>query len=384
MADDGRSPPHIGPHISLSPEPHSHGPGIFERFWAKSNTFARSLVGYGDPELEAQCSPGEIRNPTYRGYLLETTAIVTGILATVATNALAGDGFSIFRCCACFAVAGYMAAADGVILQSLMFPRGVRDLRDGGVFIKLPSDADRTAKRIIAFRIAQSVGFGALIAVTVGLAINSSAIDARLDEGYLSRNRAVVDQALTEYNAQVDRARSAYDAQHGVVERLTKQQGAARTSRRQNVQDLERRIVQENQKLDQDQTALDQLIASRPERLHHAIESSPVHIPKSTSLVSRVKALFEEFYDDPFSAIPTILIDLLIIGLDTLNLCLGSIGNRGRYPAQFARRRLEELTEEARAAAALGSAPETSTGSNGAGLRRGPGRPRKDASPAPA
>ena len=378
MPDEGRSPkptelrspnppnppsprehtrPHIGPDIRRSPEPSSQGPSPLDRLLEMLKMAVRLVGGYGDSEIEKDCSQSEISRATYLGCVIVMLPFVTGGIAAAATNSLAGDGFSFLRCCACFAVAAFMTFTDCAVLQSRMFQRGVKELRDGGIYIKLPSDADRATRRIVGFRIAQSIGFGALIATAVGLAMNGEAINARIDEDYLARNHAIVEQAGADYNAELAHAQAAYDSQHGLVDRLTNPQ--ARVTGRANLPTSERRVVQEKQRLDQDRAALDQLIAARPERLHRAIEASPLRIEKSNSLVSRVRALFEEFWERPISSIPALLIDGLIIGLDSTVLCLGSIGIRGRYPARYARRRLEELTEEARATAELGREPET-------------------------
>ena len=368
--------PHIGPKVSPEPERPPEGPSFLERMFEKSNQFARAAIGYNDPALLKESGRGEFRTATVRGYIFLAVPVFTGAVATVAADSLAGGGFSVFRCFVCFAAAGCMAAADSVILQSRIVRRGVRDLRDGGAYITLPSDSDRATQRIIALRVAQSTGFGLLVAGAVGLALNRPVIDARLDEDYLRQNHLIVEQAQVDYNAELAHAQSAYDTQRGIVDRLTKLR--AHPFRRTNIRALDRSIASETQKLDGDRATLDQVLASRSDREHHVIETSPTRIPKSDGVISRVRALGEEFWDNPISAAVTLLIDGVIVAIDTLNLCLGGIGIGGAlYPARAARRRLEELTQEARTVAQLGAPPDeppssSATADAGAGPTDGP------------
>src|SRR6202034_2252336 len=140
-----------------------------------------------------------------------------------------------------------------------------------------------------------------------------------------------------------------YTAEHGEVDRLTRLVPGAS---RHNLEALNNRIALAKQKLDQAASLVDQLTSSRPERLQHALITTPGYVPQShDAVVSRFRGFVEVVHDDIFSAIPVLAIDGLIVGLDVFNLCLGGIGSLGRYPARFARRRLEEITEEARAAA---------------------------------
>jgi hypothetical protein len=385
----------VGPEIRLSPEPQPQQPSflercfdIYERAAKRANVFARSLVGYGDPIIETDCSPGEIGKATFRGYVFLATPVIMGTLSTLAANSLANDGFSLFRCVACFGLAGYVAAADATILHTLAFRRGIGDMRDGGVYIKLPSDDDLSTRRIVAFRITWSGIFGVLVAASIGLALNASAIDRRLTEDDLARNSGLIRQGVSDYNTQLDHARAAYTAEQAEIDRLTRlQQIEARrpqtAPRRNTLAALDRRLSLEKQKLDQEGKAVDQLIASRPERLQHAL-TVPGYIPPSHgSVVSRFRGFVEVVHDDVFSAMPVLAIDALILGIDVFNLCLGGIGSLGRYPARFARRRLEELTEEARAAAAnMGAVADTAADTpgtsdlNGQTPHRGPGRPK--------
>jgi hypothetical protein len=413
---------YIGPEIRFTAEPPPEGPNYLSRCFdalkrcvAKSNTFIRSLIGYGDPAIESDCSRGEISKATFSGYVFAATPLVMGILSTFAANSLAGGGFNPIICAACFGVSSYVAAADALVLQVLMFRRGVRDFRNGGVHIKVASDADRAPRRIVAFRIAWSVVFGLVVAGSIGVALNASAIDRRLTEDNLTRNAPLLRQAVADYDAQVDHARTTYNAQLGVVGRIA---AAHRSNSRRAIANhrdeaLGRQAQIEVQKLNENQAALDQLLASRAERLRETLINTPGYIPQShDSVVSRFKGFAEVVHDDVFSAIPMLAIDALILGLDVFNLCLGGIGSLGRYPARFARRRLEEITEEARAAvanlkrvdpsepdgddpppanpAAGGAMPPRppqppSPGANGAAMpRRGRGRPRKNETAQPA
>lgn len=376
--------PRFGPKVSHEPEKPPEGPTTLDRLFA-ANLFLRKFVAYGNFAAEKDCDSGEIFVATLRSYAFIAVPVVTGTVATVATDALVGDGFSVFRCIACFAVAGSMAAADSVILHARMFRRGIRSLRDAKAYVELPSDADQTPKRVIAFRIGQSVAFGLVVAGAVGLALNASAIDARLIKDNLAINHVLVEKAEAEYNAELSRAQSTYDAERTKVERLTKTRG--RLSRRANSA-----LELENQKLENAKTALDSLQGSHPEFVRHQIEPSPTYIPLSTAPIARVTALGEEFWDHKASAAWTLLLDAIIVSIDTLSLCLGAIGIGGAlYPARAARMRLERLTQEARAVAQLGdddddppptpAAGAAPTGNGAAVPHRGPGRPRKDETP---
>lgn len=391
---------HFGPNVSHEPEKPPEGPSTLNRLLDETNRFARKCIGYGNRAAEKDSDGSEIFIATVRGYAFVAVPIFTGGVATVATNYLAGDGFSVFRCVACFAAAGSMAVADSVILHARMFRRGVRSLRDANAWLKLPSDSDQTPKRIIGLRIAQTGAFGLVVGGAVGLGLNASAIDARLIKDNLVLNHVLVEKAEAEYNAELSRAQTTYDAERTKVERLTKTRG--RLSRRTNsALDLE------SQKLENAKTALDSLQSSHPEFVRHDIEKSPTYIPLSTAPISRVTALGEEFWDHKASAAWTFLLDAIIVSIDTLSLCLGAIGIGGAlYPARAARMRLEQLTREARAVAELGgddkddpedhppASPAADAAmppqpprppvvaANGAAMpRRGRGRPRKDETP---
>jgi hypothetical protein len=343
-----------GPEIRFSPEPQPPKPSFLDRTFERSkrcvtalNAITRTFIGYGDPSLEAACSRGEIWKATFRSYVFSATPFVMGTLSTLAANSLTGGGFSLLRTAACFGLAAYVAAADATILQTLVFRHGIRDMRDGGIFIKLPSDADPAPRRIVCFRIIWSVIFGLVVAAAIGLALNASAIDRRLAQDDLTVNTPILRQAVTDYNSQLDHLRAAANTERSEIQRLT------HLPRRNNANALDRQIATVQQKLDRDNTAIDQFVASRPEKLHNALVHTPGYIPEShDAVVSRFKGLVEVIHDDASSAVPVLAIDALILGLDVFNLCLGGIGSLGRYPARFARRRLEEITEEARAAAA--------------------------------
>ncbi len=219
-------------------------------------------------------------------------------------------------------------------------------MRDGGIYIKLPSDADPVPRRVVCFRIGWSVVFGMTVAAGIGLALNASAIDRRLTQDDLMVNSPIVQQTTADYNSRLDRLRAAANAERVEIQRLTC------LPRRNNADAVDRRIATERQKLEQDNAAVDQLVASRPEMLHNALVHTPGYIPgNDDALVSRFKGFVEVIHDDALSAVPVLAIDALILGLDVFNLSLGGIGSLGRYPARFARRRLEDITEEARLAA---------------------------------
>jgi hypothetical protein len=311
------------------------------------NSVTRTFIGYGDPSLEAACSRGEIWKATFRSYVFCATPLVMGTLSTLAANSLTGGGFSLFRTAVCFGFAAYVAAADATILQTLMFRLGIRDMRDGGVYIKVPSHSDPMPRRILCFRICWSVAFGLVVAAAIGLALNASAIDRRLVQDDLTTNSSLVQQASADYNSRVDHLRAAANADRSELQRLT------HLRPRNNTNTLDRQIAAGQQKLERDNAALDQFVASRPEKLHDSLVHTPGYIPEShDAVVSRFKGLVEVMHDDTSSAVPVLAIDALVLGLDVFNLCLGGIGSFGRYPARFARHRLEDITEEARAAAA--------------------------------
>jgi hypothetical protein len=99
----------IGPEIQDRPEPDPEGPSTLERLFEMSSKAVRVLPGYGDPEIEKHCRRGEINKATFLGYVMVAHPVLIGSIATVATNSLAGDGFSLLRCGACFGVSDVSA-----------------------------------------------------------------------------------------------------------------------------------------------------------------------------------------------------------------------------------------------------------------------------------
>lgn len=404
----------IGPKIRTSPEQKPQKAGFLElsldrakRLSGTLNAAVRSIIGYTDPKIEADCSPGEIRKATLHGWVFVGTPVVMGSLSNLAVTSLAGGEFSVWRFAACFGFAAWVAAADSAILHTWSYHRGLRDLEDGGAYISIPSSRDQTARYIVRFRIAWSFVFGMIVATAIGIATNASAIDQRLTEDDLQRNAPLLKQATLDYNAQVENARIAYNVDRAEVDRLTRLQRRLATNRRR-ADEMGRQLSLAQQKRDQSQARLNQLLAARPESLRRTLMAMPGYVPQShDALISKFRGYVEVVHDDVFSAIPALAIEALIVGIDVFNLCLGGLGSLGRYHARSSRRRLEEITEEARLAADYlgfdrddddddpppsGSAalavprPPVPPGPNGATavpLRRGPGRPRKDPSASP-
>jgi hypothetical protein len=403
MSHVNRSLPHIGPKFRTSPEPKPQRESYLEACFNRSkrlvqslNAAVRTTIGYGDPAIEALCPRGEIQKATARGWTFVATPVVMGTLALLAADSLTGS-FSIFNCVACYGVTAWVAAADAVILHSWTYHRGLGDLSHGGAYFVVPSHGDTLARRIVAFRIGWSITFGFVLSVGIGIATNASAIDRRLIEDDLARNAPLVQLVQADFNSQIDSRRASLKSEQSEVARLTK------LRQRRNNSELESRIALEQQKRDQDEAALNDLLASRPERLQRALMAMPSYIPQShDSIISRVRGYAEVAHADPLSAAPAILAEVLIIGVDVFNLCLGGLGSLGAYPARTARRRLEELTEEARAAVAnmggddegppeptagapAAPPPPPRPGTNGAAMpRRGRGRPRKSETAPPA
>src|ERR1700744_6177516 len=115
----------IGPKVRTSPQQKPQQPSFLETSFDLSkrvsrglNAAVRSIVGYTDRVVEADCSPGELRKANLHGWVFVGTPLVMGSLSNFAATSLAGGESSLWRSAACFGFAAWVAACDSAILHT--------------------------------------------------------------------------------------------------------------------------------------------------------------------------------------------------------------------------------------------------------------------------
>ena len=377
--------------------------------WLKSTSSVVALkaAAYDDSKLAAECSTTERNGAIVRGGLLIGFVGFNAALYTTIASYLAG-AFSVPIGITCLSIAVLLGFADHYVLyRSPIYSDGLHGLGDGGMrtdFLAPLPPSSRFAKRA---RMALSLGMSTMTAVGIGLMLNASAIDRRIEQEYLSANKANVDRANRDFEDGLKRKQAAYNAKVEEIERLNagrtdgvraavrEARGARRDTTiatRDAADAFEKRMAPLQARLNTLKDELDRTAAVRQETIHRAIESSPERIPKDTTLIRRIKAVYyEEAADNIWTLLPVGLIDATIILIDLSVLTLKAIYYPSSYAAAVTRNALERLVAEARLGAAnIGknrSAPEAERPDQDppkppaapvAQPRRRRGRPRKN------
>jgi len=377
--------------------------------WLKSTTsiVALKAAAYDDPKLAAECSITERNSAIVRGAVLVGFSTFNAALYAAVASYLAG-GFSMPLGIACISVSVLLGLGDHYSLyRTALYTDGLHSLRDGGMrtdFLAAVPPYSRLAKRA---RIALSLVLSTATAIGIGLILNNTAIDRRIEQEYLSANKAIVDRANRDFEQGLKRKEAAYNAKGTEIERLSagrtdEVRAAIREARaarhdtiiatRDAAEAFEKKMATQQARLNSLKDELDHTAATRQETIHRAIEASPERIPRNTTFVRRIKAVYyEEVADNPWTLLPVSLIDLAIILIDLSVLTLKAIYQPSAYAAAATRNALEALVAQARLGTAnIGGnrgAPEAERpdedpprppAAPAAQLRRKRGRPRKN------
>jgi Domain of unknown function (DUF4407) len=366
------------------------------------------VAAYDDPLLVSKCPPGEISGAKVDAVLLLGSATVNAVGWSVGAQYLLGGGVHPVVDGLCIAAAGLIATADHqIFFRSKLFPAGLRTLANGGLSVDIPAAFSTSSSLAKSTRVGLCLAAGSLTAITSGMAFEGSTINAEIQREYLADNREIVDQASKDFEATRARAQAAYDAQQALAGGFARAQKAdidraVRAARRsaRNALPLQRADVQNSQHQLDEQNArlaalkdnLDHITAGRAEFIERAIEAAPDRIPKSDSLLGRMKALFRVLRDDPWAGLPLALFELVILGIDLLPLTTKLVYRPSTYSALSARQQLERIFEQSRVAAEhlkpagnpateartqASPSPSASAANGGLPPRRRRGRPRK-------
>jgi hypothetical protein len=374
--------------------------------WLKSTSSMLALraAAYDDPKLVGECSTSERNGAIVRGALLIGFTSLNAALYTAVASYIAG-GFSLPLGIACISASVMLGLADHqAFYRTAQYTDGLHGLTDGGMridFLKSLSPYSKLAKQL---RIALSLLLSTTTAVGIGLILNNSAIDRRIEQEYLLANKLVVERAIRDFEQSLKRKEAAYNAKVADIDRVS----ASRTNdlraagreaysvkrdtviaTRDAAERFEKRMATLQTQLAVSKDALDRAIATRHDFVHSAIEAAPEHLPKNTSYPRRIKALFyEEAAENPWTLLPVALVDLAIILIDLSVLTLKAIYYPSAYAAAVTRIALERLVAEARLGTSnIGARPNVADDRQKPGpsnsptavrTRRKRGRPRKN------
>ncbi|WP_284267039.1 hypothetical protein [Bradyrhizobium iriomotense] len=353
------------------------------------------VAGYDDPELLAQCSKGEKITAITEGCLFLLYVVLLTIVLIFLVHNLLQTAFSVLITMMSILVAIFIGLVDHVaFIRSAIFPAGMRSLRRGGFGANVTIGADAISRVCKTIRVALMLLLAFLTAIFVGLSLNGDAVRTVLTKQFYSLNAVAAQKAAKDEDAKRARVQKEYELALGAeaslaseVDRLLKQSNRktsdATTSK---LVANDGRLAQVRAALEEKRQILDRLDTNRPSNIEAAIEASPGFVPRDLSLVARIKALFQVVHDDPWAAVPTVLIDLFILGVDAAFLTLKGIGRPSTYCMGAARKHLRALVHEARLAEAERSEDQTPEmperpepqGPQAAPQKRGPGRPRKN------
>src|ERR1700730_18416525 len=142
---------------------------------------ALTAAAYDDTKLVAECSVTERNNAIVRGLLLVGFTCSNAALYMAVASYLA-DGFSLSLGIACSFVSVHLGLGDHYgLLRMAIYSDGLHALSDGGMrtnFLSPISPYSKLAKRL---RVALSLIVSTVMAVGIGLILNSSAIDRRIE-----------------------------------------------------------------------------------------------------------------------------------------------------------------------------------------------------------
>jgi hypothetical protein len=325
---------------------------------------ALKAAAYDDPKLVGECSISERNGAIVNGALLICfTSLNAGLYSTVVSYV--ANGFSLPVVIACISASAILGLADHqAFYRKAQYTDGLHGLTDGGMridFVKPLSSFSKLAKRL---RVALSLIVSTIMAVGIGLILNSSAIDRRIEQEYLLANKLVVERAIRDFEQSLKRKEAAYNAKVADIDRFS----ASRTNdlraagreaysakrdtviaTRDAAERFEKRMATLQTQLAVSKDALDRAVATRQELVHNTIEAAAEHLPKNTSYPRRLKALFyEEAAENPWTLLPVALVDLAIILIDLSVLTLKAIYYPSAYAAAVTRNALERLVAEAR------------------------------------
>jgi Domain of unknown function (DUF4407) len=334
--------------------------------WLKSTSSVVALraAAYDDPNLLAECSTTDRNGGIVRGATLVGFTCLNAALYTCVVAYLAG-GFSLPLGIACVSVAALLGLSDHyVFYRAAVYTDGLHALRDGGMQIDFLAPLPRYSKLAKCVRIGLSLIVSTITAIGIGLVLNNSAIDRRIDQEYVLANRAVVDRAVRDFADGLKRKETAYTSKLAEIERvsagrrdnLRAASREAQAAKRDIViathdaaEGFEKRMAPLQARLTALKEELDRSVGTRQESVRRAIEASPDHIPKSTTFTRRIKALFyEEAAENPWTLLPVGLVDLAIVLLDLSVLTLKAIYYPSGYAAAVTRDALSRLVAEAR------------------------------------
>jgi hypothetical protein len=367
-------------------------------------TAVLNAAAYDDPELIAQCSPGERNSALVRGALLVFYTAFLAMSFAAIGHYLLQSSFSPAIILGAIFLAAFLGLVDHyVMLRTAIFPDGMKGLRHGGFGVDVPIGAGFSSKFCKTLRIMLSLATGGIVALFLGLILNASAVDRGITTQHLTENKVLVQRAVKDFEDRRLRASKAYDSALATANtlrdensRLTKQSIRKSSSRvADRLAANETRLAPAQASLDDSKRELDAIDASRAEEIEHTIEKSPIYIPKDDSLLARVRALIGAIHEDPWVAAPIAVFDAVIVGIDIVILTLKAIAMPSTYCMQDTRRHLNEMVRQARLTQAEteivepsprpappddGPAPANDqTGANSATPpRRGRGRPPKN------
>jgi hypothetical protein len=375
-------------------------------------TTALTAAAYDDKDLIAQCSPSEVNSATVRGLILLCNVATTAALFATGAHYLLNSDFSFGITLGAIFLAAFLGLVDHyAFLRSAVFPDGMKLLRKGGFTIDVRLGSGIASRLCKSLRLMLALALGGLEAILIALLLNRAAVDARIEAKYLAQNKAIVERTVNEFSGDRLRLATAYDAQLRLVTTLSSQveklsaNEARNTLRaagrkgpskaleqsRTDLSDHRKTLAEGNGRLAELKDDLRRVDAARGSVIHEAIERAPGHIPRDDSIIARTKALFEELHDDPVAAVPALLLDSVVVGLDLAVLPLKGIAMPSTYSMLDTKRALRSMTQQARLAEAdtapIAPAdpasgrdhPDKPEGINGGTPpRRGRGRPRKN------
>lgn len=376
----------------------------------KTNWLATTFLtaaAHDDPELIAQCPPGERNSAIVRGILLILYVIFLAIDFAIIGHDLLNSSFDPAIVLGAMFMAAFLGLVDHyVMLRTAIFPDGMKGLRHGGFDVDVPIGAGLSSKLCKALRVMLSVALGCVVAVFMGLALNRAAVNKRIAAMHLAANSVLVQKATADFNARRLRASSPYESAAAAQKflsdenaRLLKQlNGRSAGKIADRLASNEARLAPAKTVLDEARRSLDTIDARRSDEIEQAIARDPNFVPKNDSVIAQLKALFAEIHDDPWSALPIAIFAAVIVGIDAVILTLKAIAMPSTYCMADCRRHLSEMVRQARLAVAETEDAEPSEvvppepdgpspsplparpfGLNGSvPPRRGRGRPRKN------